>query len=170
MWSLGITALELYKGYPPLARFDAMEVIVRTIQGDAPSFSSYSDVYPSKPSSAFVSWVSAVLKKDPTHRLSASKALAHRWLSNCAEGKEMLVSLLKEVPDLKGEPSSMMEGYSYLHSCFVTNREKPAYIENTNWDFTLRWALSTLCDCSPRSSVSKKEPWLQKFEEVSFKE
>lgn len=110
MWSLGITALELFKGYPPLARFDAMEVIVRTLQGDAPSFASYSDAYPTKPSSAFVSWVGAVLKKDPMQRLSASRALAHRWLSNCLEGKQKLVELLREIPDLAGEQSTFMEG------------------------------------------------------------
>lgn len=111
MWSLGITALELFKGYPPLARFDAMEVIVRTLQGDAPSFASYSDAYPSKPSSAFVSWIGAVLKKDPTQRLSASRALAHRWLSNCVEGKQKLVELLRDVPDMVGERSTFMEGF-----------------------------------------------------------
>ncbi|KAK8820984.1 protein kinase [Blastocystis sp. ATCC 50177/Nand II] len=146
MWSLGITALELFKGYPPLARFDAMEVIVRTLQGDAPSFASYSDAYPTKPSSAFVSWVGAVLKKDPRQRLSASRALAHRWLSNCLEGKQKLVELLREIPDLAGEQSTFMEGV----------KEKPAYVENTNWDFSLGGA--------------EKEPWLKRFEAVSSKE
>ena len=33
IWSLGITALELYKGFPPYAHCEPMEAIIRTCQG-----------------------------------------------------------------------------------------------------------------------------------------
>ena len=109
IWSLGITALELFKGVPPMAKFEPMEIIIRTLQGDPPSFSSYSDNYPVKPSSAFVSWVSSVLKKDPSQRYTAEKVLSHRWMSLADQGKESLLELLKTVPDLKGHEEQQQE-------------------------------------------------------------
>lgn len=92
-----------------MAKFEPMEIIIRTLQGDPPSFSSYSDNYPVKPSSAFVSWVSSVLKKDPSQRYTAEKVLSHRWMSLADQGKESLLELLKTVPDLKGHEEQQQE-------------------------------------------------------------
>lgn len=43
VWSVGITALELAKGYAPYAHFAPMKVLIMTIQQEPPSLKSYPD-------------------------------------------------------------------------------------------------------------------------------
>ena len=99
IWSLGITAMELFKGVPPLAGFDNEEVLQYITKGNAPSLNSYSDAFPSFPSSLFTSWLSGVLKKDPEERFTIDRVLSHRWINQAEEGKEALLELLRSIPD-----------------------------------------------------------------------
>ena len=99
IWSLGITAMELFKGVPPLAGFDNEEVLQYIVKGDAPSLDSYSDAFPTFPSSSFTSWLDGVLNKDPEERFTIDKVLNHRWLNQAEEGKEELLELLRSIPD-----------------------------------------------------------------------
>ncbi|CBK21189.2 uncharacterized protein [Blastocystis hominis] len=101
LWSLGITALELYKGFPPLARFDTREIFARILQGEAPSFDSYYDVYKSTPSSAFQSFIEKVLVKQPEERATAEDLEDHRWFQGAEEGRAELLKLLETIPDIE---------------------------------------------------------------------
>lgn len=104
IWSLGITALELYKGYPPYAHYEAVEVMIRTGQGDPPSFNSYPPSSRS-PSKAFRSWIAGVLKKDPTQRLTIDQVLSHSFLSRQEDAKSqsLLTSFVQSIPDFNSE-------------------------------------------------------------------
>lgn len=71
IWSLGITALELFKGHAPYSEYAPMQVLVKTINEAPPSLRSYPEI-PGVPASAvsdkFVKFVSRCLQKDPRLR------------------------------------------------------------------------------------------------------
>ena len=66
MWSLGITALELAKGYAPYAREQPMRVLLRTLKEDPPSMSTYPEK--SDFSKKFRDFVALLLQKRPDKR------------------------------------------------------------------------------------------------------
>lgn len=132
IWSLGITAMELYKGTPPLARFDNDEILQYTVNGEAPSLNSYTDAFPSNPSSAFDSWIHGVLRKDMRERYSIGRVLNHRWLQQAENGREALVTLLQSIPDLP-----IIESVEDLNSCIVWNERENAFMKDISWDFSL---------------------------------
>ena len=79
IWSLGITALELCKGYAPYAKYAPMKVLLRTIQEDPPQLETYNDGDdPNMWSRSFRSMVKLCLQKDPKKRPSCAELLANR--------------------------------------------------------------------------------------------
>jgi len=79
IWSLGITALELCKGYAPYAKFAPMKVLLLTIQEDPPSLETYDDGDDVNMwSKSFRSMVRLCLQKDPRKRPTCQDLLAHR--------------------------------------------------------------------------------------------
>jgi len=91
IWSLGITAMELAKGYAPYAKYPPMKVLILTIQEDPPSLDTYDDedgddcddwleCYDEEFSKSFRSFVDSCLQKNPAKRPTTSNLLQSKPL------------------------------------------------------------------------------------------
>ena len=90
IWSLGITALELCKGFAPYAKYAPMKVLLLTIQEDPPSFETYNDGDGVNMwSKSFRSMIKLCLQKDPQKRPTCQELLAHKHFKplSKAEGR-----------------------------------------------------------------------------------
>ena len=89
IWSLGITALELCKGYAPYAKYAPMKVLLRTIQEDPPSLETYNDGDdPNMWSKSFRSMLKLCLQKDPSKRPTCQELMAHKHFRPLANDEE----------------------------------------------------------------------------------
>jgi serine/threonine-protein kinase OSR1/STK39 len=77
VWSLGITAMELAKGYAPYAKYPPMKVLILTIQEEPPSLDTYDDDDGSVEewTKGFQNIVSMCLQKNPSKRPSCEELL-----------------------------------------------------------------------------------------------
>ncbi len=89
IWSLGITALELAKGYAPYARYPPMKVLILTIQEDPPSLDTYeeedgmedeSDEVQEEFTKNFRQLVEKCLQKNPAKRPKSQELLSSKHL------------------------------------------------------------------------------------------
>jgi serine/threonine-protein kinase OSR1/STK39 len=93
IWSLGITALELAKGYAPYAKYPPMKVLILTIQEDPPSLDTYDeqedggdddddmlDYCEEEFTKSFRSFVDACLQKNPSKRPKCTDMLQSKPL------------------------------------------------------------------------------------------
>jgi len=90
IWSLGITALELCKGFAPYAKYAPMKVLLLTIQEDPPSFETYNDGDGVNMwSKSFRSMIKLCLQKDPQKRPTCQELPAHKHFKplSKAEGR-----------------------------------------------------------------------------------
>ena len=93
IWSLGITALELAKGYAPYARYPPMKVLILTIQEDPPNLDTYDQLEMGEQSDdeldavgetfsrAFSSFVDSCLQKNPARRPTCDTLLSSKVLN-----------------------------------------------------------------------------------------
>jgi serine/threonine-protein kinase OSR1/STK39 len=99
VWSIGITALELAKGYAPYAMFAPMKVLLETLQQSPPTIKSYVDEQNSKQprvsgtewahkSSAFKKFVAACLKRDPSERSNVAALAGMKFVSHGKAGAQ----------------------------------------------------------------------------------
>jgi len=94
IWSLGITAMELAKGYAPYAKYPPMKVLILTIQEDPPTLDTYDEedcdaiddwleCYDDEEfSKSFRSFVDGCLQKNPAKRPTTSDLLQSKPLSD----------------------------------------------------------------------------------------
>ena len=155
IWSLGITALELAKGYAPYAKYPPMKVLILTIQEDPPTLDSYDEedegddgldqIVDEEWSSSFRSLVDTCLQKNPSRRPTCQELLQSKHLNplNDDAKREKRRQFIKEqvcdrVPDVGTETSSTSSGKQLPGNTPVSiilsqqGEERPA---GTTWVF-----------------------------------
>lgn len=97
IWSVGITALELAKGYAPYAHHSPMRVLVLTLEEESPGLRCYPDNLQrtKQPfSSLFEDFYKKCLQKNPKGRPTAEELLKHKFLKGRAIVRDDLVAQL----------------------------------------------------------------------------
>ena len=113
IWSVGITALELAKGFAPYAKFHPITVMLKTLQEDPPSLKTYPPVAGQKFSRHFKEVVQLCLQKKPQRRPTCTALLRKRFLSNAGKTSK-LAAFLADVPELREIPGERLAGYVRL--------------------------------------------------------
>ena len=124
IWSFGITALELANGHAPYAKFPPMKVLMLTLQNAPPTLDRDRTLY--KYSKSFKEMIDSCLQKDPTKRPTAEKLLQHPFFKSAKKPQYLVTTLLQDL-------IPVTDRKHHINSVYAD--EKPAEVDNDEWDF-----------------------------------
>ncbi|XP_042060634.1 serine/threonine-protein kinase 24-like isoform X1 [Salvia splendens] len=148
IWSLGITAIEMAKGEPPLADLHPMRVLFIIPRENPPQLEEHF----SRPLKEFVS---LCLKKNPAERSSAKELLKHRFIRTARKSPRLL-ERIRERPkfQIDGENENGATPLGEASGTVKVNREsgqgdtvrvssQATGLRNAGWDFSIGVSGST---------------------------
>ncbi|CAG8559245.1 10881_t:CDS:2 [Paraglomus brasilianum] len=122
IWSLGITAMELAKGEPPLAEYHPMRVLFLIPKAKPP-------VLDGPFSAAFKDFISLCLTKKPENRPTAEELLRHRFIKS-ARQTTYLQDLIDRLAEWRARGPAREESL-YTPTVIINNRDNPTWIFDT---------------------------------------
>lgn len=151
IWSMGITAIEMAKGEPPLADLHPMRVLFIIPRENPPQL----DEHFSRPMKEFVS---LCLRKVPSERPSAKELLKHRFIRN-ARRSPRLLERIRERPkyqvkedfeNVRNGLRAFAEGSGTVKVTREPRKEETVRasnqgktLRNAGWDFSIGGSQST---------------------------